>query len=397
MKPIPLSSELRLLVQMIQQELLQVDSTFDLEGINWDKFRKSCAYHGMRHMAFSANQKQDVLPENLNNQYKKFAQQRAKSNLDNVIEIKRLYALFEKEDLHPVLLKGALYTQLLYQNKLLRESTDIDFMFKKSDSLKGMLILLGENYTCRDFGVLGNSVDLQHDLNQLIFVSNIQELHFDKKPFNFDFHWDLYNQFFYYQFDTNLLFEDKREIDFYGQKVFITNPMALFWSLVFHHGGKEFWLKFKDLVDLLAFMETYKNQVDWELIILQAKEFKVWTVVKNGFWYLQEIFEVELPSVLARELKGYIPKKMNLVIDFWEKSTYWNKMSARWDYEKILHHSQDDGYTLFSYIQKLYKTYNAPNPFERKRIFNFPSGWGILNFIDKVISYVVYHIIAKKN
>jgi hypothetical protein len=397
MKAFQLSSELRLLVQMVQQELLQVDSTFDLEGINWDKFSKVCAYHGMRHLAFSADQKQNVLPFRLSNQYKQFAHNRAKSNLDNVIEIKRLYALFEKENIHPVLLKGALFTQLLYQNKLLRESTDIDFLFKKEESIQGMMILLGQNYTCRDFGVLGNSIDLQQDLSQLVYDSNFQELHFDKKPFNVDFHWELYNQFFYYQFDSNFLFEDKSTLSFYGQKISATNPIALFWSLVFHHGGKECWLKFKDLMDLLAFMETYKNQVDWELIILQAKECKIWTVVRNGFWFLQEIFEYELPIVLAKELTEYRPKKVHLVIDFWEKSNYWNKMSPRWSYEKILHHSQDEGYTFFSYVQKLYKTYNAPNPFERKRIFNFPSGWGILNFIDKVISYVVYHLGGKKS
>lgn len=396
MGKIQLSAELRLMIQMVQQELLGRSVEFPIAEIDWVKFRKACAYHGMRHMAFSANQKQNVLPENVSNQYKKFAQQRAKSNLDNVVEIKRLYTLFEKEGLRPILLKGALYTQLLYQNKLLRESTDIDFLFKKGDSLKGMLILLDENYTCRDLGVLDRSIDLKKDFNHLIFDSTMQELHFDKKSFNLDFHWDLYHQFFYYQFDPNFLFEDPIEIDFYGQKVSITNPNALFWSLVFHHGGKEFWLKFKDLVDLLAYMETYKNQVDWELIILQAKKFKIWTVVKNGFWYLQEIFEYELPFILARELNGYTPKKMNLVIDFWEKASYWNKMSARWDYEKILHHSQDEGYTFFSYLKKLYITYNTPNPFERKRIFNFPPGWGVLNFMDKLISYVVYHLFRKK-
>jgi hypothetical protein len=396
MGTIQLSSELRLLIQMVQQEMLGRSVEFPIAEIDWVKFRKGCAYHGMRHMAFSANQKQDVLPENLSNQYKKFAQQRAKSNLDNVVEIKRLYTLFEKKGLHPVLLKGALYTQLLYQNKLLRESTDIDFLFKKEESMQGMMLLLEQNYACRDFGVFNRSIDLQHDLNQMIFVGNIQELHFDKKPFNVDFHWDLYNQFFYYQFDPNFLFEDRKEMDLYGQKVSITNPNALFWSLVFHHGGKEFWLKFKDLVDLLAFMKVYQNQVDWQLIILQAKKFRIWTVVKNGFWILQELFDYELPLILANEIKNYSPKKFNLVIDFWEKSNYWNKMSARWDYEKILHHSQDEGYTLYSYIQKLYKTYNAPNPFERKRIFNFPSGWGVLNFVDKVISYMFYHLFGKK-
>lgn len=397
MKSLHLSAELRLMIQMVQQEMLGRELDFSKEEIDWDKFKKACAYHGMRHMAFSANQKQAILPENLRNQYRKFAQQRAKCNLDNVVEIKRLCSLFEKEGLSPVLLKGVLYTQLLYQNRLLRESTDIDFLFKKDESLKGMMILLEQGFTCRDFGVMDSSIDLQHDLNQMVFVGHIQELHFDKKPFNFDFHWELYNQFFYYQFDVKFLFEDKKEMNFYGQNILITNPISLFWSLVFHHGGKEFWLKFKDLVDLLAFMETYKNQFDWELIIRQSKEFKIWTVVKNGFWILQEVFDYELPSQLKQELIAYQPKKIQWIFHFWEKSDYWNKLIPRLNYEKILHVSQDEGYTFWSYLQKLYQAYILPNPFERKRLFNFPPGWGVLNFVDKVLSYVVYQLRGKTN
>ncbi|MHA8066757.1 nucleotidyltransferase family protein [Aquirufa sp. ROCK2-A2] len=397
MKSLHLSAELRLMIQMVQQEMLGRELDFPKEEIDWDKFKKACAYHGMRHMAFSANQKQAILPEDLKIKYKKFSQKGAKSNFDNVIEIKRLYTLFEKEGLSPVLLKGALYTQLLYQNRLLRESSDIDFLFKKEESLQGMQLLLGENYTCRDFGVLCHSKDLNNDLLSLIYDTQFQELHFDKKPFNVDFHWELCHQFLNYQVDLGLYFEKQTSIDFYGKKLKVTNSAAIFWSLVLHHGGKELWLKFKDLVDLMAFMETYKNQVDWELIILQAKEFKIWTVVKNGFWILQEVFDYELPSQLKQELIAYQPKKIQWIFHFWKKSDYWNKLIPRLNYEKILHVSQDEGYTFWSYLQKLYQAYILPNPFERKRLFNFPPGWGVLNFIDKVLSYVVYQLRGKTN
>jgi hypothetical protein len=388
MKPIQLSPELRLLVQMVQQELLNQEIFFEVGQINWDKFRTTCSYHGMRHFAFSANQKQEVLPSKLATLYQKFAQQRAKSNLDNVIEIKRLYGLFEKNGIFPVLLKGSLFSQLLYQNKLLRESTDIDFLFKKEDALNGMEILLAENYTCRDFGVLIQSKDLKRDLSKLIFDSQFQELHFDKKPFNVDFHWELCNQFLHYQVDLGLFFKDYSTLDFYGKDLKVTNPTVLFWSLVLHHGGKELWLKFKDLVDLLAFMERYQHEMEWTLIIQQAKDFKIWTILKTGFWHLKQVFAYELPSILEQEILHFIPKNVDQVFDFWEQSAYWHKPGPRWKYEKILHYSQDESYTLWGYLYKLYQTYILPNPFERKRILNIPPGWGILNFMDKLLSYV---------
>lgn len=387
MKAVQLSSELRLLVQMVQQELLQVDSPFLLEGVNWEKFKKSCAYHGMRHVAFSADQKQSVLPNKLSNHYRQFAQQRAKSNLDNVVEIKRLYALFEKEGIYPILLKGALYTHLLYQNRLLRESTDIDFLFKKKDSLKGMLILLEQNYQCRDFGKFHTSKNLTSDLDKLINDSFFQELHFDKKPFNVDFHWELCNQFLNYEIDLSILFEDTCSINFYHKSLQVTNPTALFWSLMLHHGGKEMWLKFKNLVDLLAFLERYKDEMDWESVFKHAQVFRLYTALKNGLWLIREVFEYQLPVAIEKELNNYIPDKIHLTFQFWEQSAYWNKLLPRLQYERVMHNSQDPGYSFLSYLKKFYLAYAEPNAFEHKRIFNLPSNWRMLNFLDKVISY----------
>ena len=85
MKTVKLSVELRLLVQMVQQELWQVNIPFDTKGINWDTFSKSCAYHGLRSLAFSADQKQSVLPDQMADQLRNFTQHRAQNNLQDVL------------------------------------------------------------------------------------------------------------------------------------------------------------------------------------------------------------------------------------------------------------------------------------------------------------------------
>jgi hypothetical protein len=175
MKMVKLSAELHLLVQMLQQEICQKETVFDTSNVNWDKFRKNCTYHGMRSLAFVANQKQSVLQEQLAIQFKNFSQRRVRQNLENVIEIKRLYDLFEKEGIQPALLKGLLFTSELYQNKVLREGSDIDFLFKREDAIKGIVILLADGYMCRDFGALANSDDFKRDLNRLIFETDFQE------------------------------------------------------------------------------------------------------------------------------------------------------------------------------------------------------------------------------
>ena len=385
---IQLSAELHVLVQMVQQELCQNDTRFDIAKIDWHKFRKNSTYHGLRPIVFAANQKQSILPEQIRNQFKNFTQRRAWQNLENVIEIKRLYDLFIEQGIKPVLLKGVLFTTLLYQNQVLREGTDIDFLFQREDALKGIEILLADGYVCRDLGVLANAKDLKRDLNQLIFETDFQELHFDKNGFNIDFHWELCNQFLNFKVDLELFFKDLDVINFYGKEIRVTNPNALFWSLVVHHGGKELWLKFKNLVDLIAFLERYKSEIDWKHVIRQAKDFNMLTSLKTGIYLIKHVFDYPIPDDLEKEIHGFKPKKLDQIVAFWEDSKYWNKIIPRWRYEKILHYSQDEGYTLIGYFHKLYKTYSLPNPFEHKRIFNFPAAWTFLNFLDKLLSYL---------
>jgi hypothetical protein len=389
MKTEKLSVELRLIIQMIQQELWHVDVTFETKGIDWNRFSKSGAYHGMRLLVFVANQKQSVLPDQMAMQLKHYSQRRAKKNLVDVLEIKRLYDLFTKEGIHPSLLKGVLFTSLLYQNQILRESSDIDFLFEKEEALRAIELLLADGFVCQDLGVLRNATNLKKDINQLVFETDFQELHFEKKLFMVDFHWELCNQFLNYKVDLGLFFKNLETINFYGKEIKVSNPNALFWSLVLHHGGKELWLKFKNLVDLIAFMERYQKEIDWDLVIRQAKEFKILVSMKTGFYLIHHIFDYPLPAILRQEIQDFVPSKLDQIIAFWNESKYWNKTIPRWRYEQILHHSQDDGYSIFGYIYKLYQTYSVPNPFEHKRIFNFPASWTLLNFIDKIISYLL--------
>jgi hypothetical protein len=238
-------------------------------------------------------------------------------------------------------------------------------------------------YQCDDFD--------PNKYNEWLFSheTDFQELHFEKKLFMVDFHWELCNQFLNYKVDLGLFFKNLETINFYGKEIKVSNPNALFWSLVLHHGGKELWLKFKNLVDLIAFMERYQKEIDWDLVIRQAKEFKILVSMKTGFYLIHHIFDYPLPAILRQEIQDFVPSKLDQIIAFWNESKYWNKTIPRWRYEQILHHSQDDGYSIFGYIYKLYQTYSVPNPFEHKRIFNFPASWTLLNFIDKIISYLL--------
>jgi hypothetical protein len=67
--------------------------------------------------------------------------------------------------------------------------------------------------------VLRNATNLKKDINQLVFETDFQELHFEKKLFMVDFHWELCNQFLNYKVDLGLFFKNLETINFYGKEI----------------------------------------------------------------------------------------------------------------------------------------------------------------------------------
>lgn len=390
-----MSKELELLVQIIKLEVLRIDSKIDTVGIDWNKFRKLCAYHHMRFLVMAANKKQQFLPENLSEQYKKHHQEQTFQHLKNVVEIKRLYDIFIKAEIQPILLKGEIYVKSLFENQLVRESCDIDLLFKKKDAVNAMHILLEEGYSFSELDELKDSNSINDYLNTIVHKTDYPELHFEKKSYFIDLHWDLNYNYFHYQVDIDLLFSDLETIDFHGKEIKIANSTALFWSLVLHHGGKELWLKFKHIIDLLAFMERYKDKVNWDLVLKQSVEFNLSTILKTGFWHLEQLFDYNLPKVLAEEIRGFTPKKKNQIVKFWVKAEFWHKIIPRLKMEKIKIYSQDQGFTSFGYFLKIYHTYSIPHPLQKYRLYNFRSKWSIFNFLANVISYILRKIRVK--
>jgi hypothetical protein len=114
--------------------------------------------------------------------------------------------------------------------------------------------------------------------------------------------------------------------------------------------------------------------------------------MKTGFYLIKYVFNYPLPAMIEAEIQGFRPVKLNKIVSFWEDSKFWNTMLPWWRYQQILHYSQDEGYTLFGYIIKLYRMNSIPNPLENKRLYTFPTKWMVFNFLSKVATYGIRKI-----
>jgi hypothetical protein len=176
-----------------------------------------------------------------------------------------------------------------------------------------------------------------------------------------------------YQFRSNL--EDYRE--------------QIFWTMLNHHGGKEFWLKLKNILDFALFVDKYKDELDWQSLHLKSIEFKMETVFLNGLYFLKKVIKTAIPTYMEEQLTNHKCLTLGQTLVFWEKSHSWTKPTPKLNYELILLKSQDSGFNRWAYFKAFYKSYTLPSLIEPKRLITFPERFHFLNFLSKVFSYII--------
>lgn len=382
------SKEFQLLIEIIRQDVSGLPVNYSLEGIRWNEFLRLISYHGMRHMVFANKQILDLLPAEIKKTLENFSFIRTVAKLNNQQEIKNLFNLFELQDLHPLLIKGTIFPFYTENVQLKRESADIDLVIPKNEITKVALLLIKNGYCIRNAGKLNQIKDLEKELGLFTQNSFFQEIHFEKKPFNVDLHWKLFDSYLPFTFPLEQLYDNTLIIDYYGQKMKSISIENFFWTLLIHHGGKEYWLKMKNLVDLMMFLKVHQNQMNWDEILKKAEKFHLVTPLKNGIWFIKYYFNFPINKELENIIENHKPKIVKCTLDFWIKGKNWNNAIPRFQFEWILKQSQDSSFRWWKYAYQFYLAYKTPNPFEWNRILNIPNGFGIFNFLDKFVSWV---------
>ncbi|MDP5139032.1 MAG: nucleotidyltransferase family protein, partial [Spirosomaceae bacterium] len=237
---------------------------------------------------------------------------------------------------------------------------------------------------CRKFNTIDKSFE-ENPADSLIDIalnaSGQYEISFVNNDFlHIDFHWGLYYGYLPFSIDFESFFQEKQP-----------TPETLFWMLLLHQGGKENWVRMKHFADLIAFLNRFQSELDWDKIFKTAKEYKLHKQLIVGFRLLGKHFDYPISESIGTELLRYpSTEKIELLIEkYWDKSEHWSTLFPRLRMERIFVKIQDESFSKWGYFSGFYKTYTKPNPLEQPRIFNFPENYPTLNFLSKVLTYLV--------
>jgi hypothetical protein len=371
-----LNQEIQAIIALLQS-YLGINKTIDkalFEEMDWQAFDKALIYHSLQPIAFQELQKAEIeLPSFLLNKLTTFSQSQAISHLSNTIEIERLNKLFNENGIEMLTFKGVTYQKDFYK-KGLRESGDIDVLVRPKQLKDSIQLLINDGYQFTLNFKVNNLDEICHGLMN---APEHYEFPFYKNNHHVDLHWGINYGFLPYQIPEDFLFglKDNRE--------------QIFWTMLNHHGGKEFWLKLKNLLDFALFVEKYQDKLDWQSLHQQAKEFKMETVFLNGLYLLKNVLKSKIPPYLEGQLFNHSFRAITLTLKYWNGSRKWSNPYMRLKFERILMLSQDYGFSKKTYFTNFYKAYTKPNPAEQHRYITFPQRFHFLNFLSKVFSYLI--------
>lgn len=382
-----ISKELKLLIESIKIILLDssasvfknlaADATLD-----WKKVDKMLIYHSIRPLFYEAckkiNFRNDVVER-----AGIFSKKQAIRNQNDIRESIRVLNIFKTASLPGLPYKGLFFLERIYQNKPLREIGDFDILVQPGDAVKALQLLIEDGYTLCVAGKTSESF-----LQEIIKTTPNPEVGLDKKTsaginVHIDFHWGI-NVAPQYRIDLPAIFYTSEISNFQGNKVLLPNASSTFKMLLNHHGGRECWVRLKDMADLIAFKKSYPGFTDNDLLELSA-QMDMKKIYQAAHSLLESVFWAEALSIDQK------PEAVSLkrIIGMWEYATFWDKIIPKVFLLRIYRRLQDQRTTWGSLIYDQIIFHSKANLTENMRLFVLQEKYVLLNAFSKLLSYLI--------
>lgn len=311
------------------------------------------------------------------------------TNLATSVDFVQMNKLLIENNINFINYKGHLFLNKYYSSIQSREVGDLDIIVAPQDVKKALKLLLNFGYK---FDGLNNNSDYLIEIIPSIFGMNEITLVKYKKndSIYIDFHWGFHYSFLPYKINLELFFQNTTFFIVNGQKCITPSEESNFIMLLIHHGGRDVWYKLKYLADLMAFMETSGEQIDWQKMIAIVSKMQLKRPMLMGFFLLKTYFNYPIPKVIEDEFNTEnITYNLTLpIVEYWENCYNILTLKGRLKYERILISIQDKGFSKRKYVKEIVKMYSRPNTIESKRLITFPEKYYLLNASSKIITYL---------
>lgn len=211
-------------------------------------------------------------------------------NLPMYLELRRIVSAFKSNSIDLIILKGMVLSKLIYNNALLRKSSDIDLLVREKDLelTVELLTALGYESDCilKFFNDRYRKV-LQEHKGEVDFVNT-------KTGLVLDLHWRLVTPKIYgasVNMEMDKLWRDAYFIRIGDVEVLTLSLEHIFFHLCLHFSVNHSFTSKRHLDEILLFLERNRENINWNGFVADVSEFKIKKSIYYTLQHLKKIGE----------------------------------------------------------------------------------------------------------
>lgn len=266
--------------------------------VDWDYLLYLAEYHSVAPL-FAGNLTQNILADQVPGQYLKRLSRIYTENIPkNVLlsaELVKILALFSRNGIEVITLKGTILGEQLYGNPGLRTTYDIDILVQP-EKLPRAGILLRE----MDYSESTLPQEREHPFHR-VYQKNT------KIPFTVELHWNLGDPEVY-AINLEEIWLRARNYQFQGGTTIVLSPedniLYLATNLMTQDGQQ-----LRYLSDITGLIRNNQDSLDWDYIIKCGHSRGTNAAIYYALMWAQELLEAPVPKPVIKALRPSLPRR----------------------------------------------------------------------------------------
>jgi hypothetical protein len=231
------------------------------------------------------------VPDRTKNKLRNVYLHTLRNNILQAEEIVRLSGLLRRNHIEAIPLKGAVASDLIFGDRGLYLSGDIDVLVRPSDIPDVSRVLTEAGY--KKYGAVS-----ENDL-----FSSHYHLIFQKDGHRVEVHWNLVKR--YFQIPPDFWWGDVRKTEFEGMEISaLSGERYIMYTVfrLFDHGFRP--LKFFVIISEL--INRYQADIDWHMLLILSKRYKMERLMIFVLKLLRDVLMTDIPDDVTRKnVAGY--------------------------------------------------------------------------------------------
>ena len=256
----------------------ELKKTLD-EGVNWDRFSEReislSAYYHLKKLSLH-----DQIPLSINRKLENRFLSNTAYNIIHMENLAQLVKNLKNKKIPVIILKGAALCETVYPHVGMRAFCDLDILIRKKDIQRVMGLLEQLDYT----------LSFTHARHHLMAFQN------SNHSLPLEVHWNLVNdaspfQKYAFKLSMDRFWQDARPFNFRGAEASWLSPehQLIYLSV---HMLKEGYSQRKWLLDIYYLLKYFKEQIDWQKLLEECREFHARRPVYYALSALDELFHI---------------------------------------------------------------------------------------------------------